>query len=80
LKALDRALIRPVVFSTRPEALDDDIGRASQAVCDWRHVDGWSDEALAHRSAFTASLFPRSIRTHAGHRLKVFAATCTAAA
>lgn len=74
-ESFDRALIRPVVFSTRPEALDDAVSRRIQAVCDWRHVDGWSDEALAASIRFHGVDVLIDLSGHtAGHRLKVFAA------
>lgn len=72
---LDHALIRPVVFSTRPAAYEDDISRRIAAVTRWTSVFGVSDAALlAHiRSAKVDVLIDMS--GHTSHnRLKVFAA------
>lgn len=71
---LDRSQMRPVVFSTRPQAREDDISARIRAVTDWRRVDGWDDDRLS--AAITAAdvdiLFDLSGHT-AGHRLRVFA-------
>ncbi len=71
---LDRNQITSIVFSTRPEALDDAISARIHAVTDWRHVDGLSDEDLAAaiERANVDILFDLSGHT-AGHRLRVFA-------
>ncbi len=73
-EALDRARIRAVVFSTRPEHLEDAISARIKAVTDWRAAADWSDDALATAIDFHGVdiLFDLSGHT-AGHRLRVFA-------
>lgn len=73
-EALDRARIRAVIFSTRPEHLEDAVSARIKAVTDWRVATDWSDDALATAIDFHGVdiLFDLSGHT-AGHRLKVFA-------
>jgi protein O-GlcNAc transferase len=71
---LDPARIRPIVFSTRPKALEDALSARIRAAAAWHHVDGMTDDALADfvRAADVDVLFDLSGHT-AGHRLKMFA-------
>ncbi len=73
-EALDKSRIRSVVFSTRPEHLEDAVSARIKTVADWRCVADWSDEALATSIGFHGVdiLFDMSGHT-AGHRLKLFA-------
>ena len=66
--------LKAIVFSTRPQAREDEISARIRAVTDWRRVDGWDDERLADavRAAKVDILFDLSGHT-AGHRLRVFA-------
>ena len=66
--------VRAIVFSTRPQNLEDAISARIRTVTDWRRVDGISDVDLATaiRAANIDILFDLSGHT-AGHRLKVFA-------
>lgn len=71
---MDHDAIRPIIFSTRPEPLEDSISARISAATTWTRVDGFSDEALANtiRAAGVDILFDLSGHT-ADHRLKVFA-------
>ncbi|MCB2109099.1 MAG: tetratricopeptide repeat protein [Rhodobacteraceae bacterium] len=71
---LDHDKIAPVIFSTRPKSLDDELSRRISQTTDWRAVDGLTDEALfeAIKQAHIDILFDMSGHT-AGHRLKVMA-------
>jgi predicted O-linked N-acetylglucosamine transferase (SPINDLY family) len=72
---LDHALIRPVVFSTRPAEYEDDVSRSIAAVTQWTAVFGLPDEALA---AFIRASKVDVLVDMSGHmahnRLKLFAA------
>ena len=72
-EALDRARIRAVIFSTRPEHLEDAISARIQAATAWRASADWSDDALGTSIDFHGVdiLFDLSGHT-AGHRLKLF--------
>jgi len=71
---LDHGKIKPLIFSTRPQAREDAISARIAAVTDWRRVDGWDDERLAAaiHDAGVDILFDMSGHT-AGHRLTMFA-------
>ncbi|TAL03999.1 MAG: glycosyltransferase family 41 protein [Rhodospirillaceae bacterium] len=66
--------VRPVVFSTRPEAWEDAVSARIRAVSDWRRVKDWDDDRLAAAiaEANIDILFDLSGHT-AGHRLTLFA-------
>lgn len=70
---LDRSVIDPVVFSTRPQAYEDHISKRIANVTTWTSVFGLPDDALAAtvmRSQIDI-LFDLSGHT-ANHRLKMF--------
>lgn len=71
---LDPERVHAVVFSTRPQAREDEISARIAKAATWRRVDGLSDEDLARavREAGVQILFDLSGHT-AGHRLGVFA-------
>lgn len=71
---LDRSVIDPVVFSTRPQPYDDHISKRIADVTTWAQVFGLPDDTLATtimRSQIDI-LFDLSGHT-ANHRLKMFA-------
>lgn len=72
---LDHGLIRPVIFSTRPQEYEDDISRRIARAAQWTSVFGVSDAALLDhiRAARIDILIDMSGHT-AHNRLKVFAA------
>lgn len=72
---LDAAKLHATVFSTRPQAREDEISARIAKVTTWRRADGLADESLvrAVREAGIQILFDMSGHT-AGHRLGVFAA------
>ena len=71
---LDRAKVRAIIFSTRPQHQEDSISARITRVTDWRRVDGLSDEDLAAaiEAVGVDILFDLSGHT-AGHRLRMFA-------
>ncbi|MSO99325.1 MAG: tetratricopeptide repeat protein [Rhodospirillaceae bacterium] len=71
---LDPAMLRPIVFSTRPIAREDAISKRIAGRAEWRHVKDLTDDKLAQniRDAKIDILIDMSGHT-AGHRLGVFA-------